>query len=97
MVRKFSILLVLIILTAKLFAQNPALPLSRRQVSGIVTDSAKQAITGATVTLISKTDTLKTSTNEKGLFFFMNVKSLGIYFVCEQSWLQEFCKNRKIL
>ena len=46
-----------------------------RQVSGIVTDSADLGISGATVTLISKTDTLKTRTNQAGLFFFKNVKA----------------------
>jgi len=67
---------------AQLFAQStprppatPAQPIPLRQVSGVVKDSLDQTVIGATVTLTSSADTLKTSTNEDGIFIFKNVKS----------------------
>jgi hypothetical protein len=67
---------------AQLFAQStprpPATspqPIPLRQVSGVVKDSLDQTVIGATVTLTSTADTLKTSTNEDGIFIFKNVKS----------------------
>jgi hypothetical protein len=67
---------------AQLFAQTtprpPATspkPIPLRQVSGVVKDSLDQTVIGATVTLTSTADTLKTSTNEDGIFIFKNVKS----------------------
>ncbi len=61
-------------------AQNKATsvkpqPIPTRQVSGIVKDSTNQSIIGASVTLTSSADTLRTSTNEDGIFVFRNVKS----------------------
>ncbi len=50
-------------------------PISIRQVSGIVKDSTNQGVIGASVTLTSSADTLRTSTNEDGIFVFRNVKS----------------------
>ena len=50
-------------------------PIPIRQVSGIVKDSTDQSIIGATVTLVSVADTIKSSTNEDGVFVFKNVKS----------------------
>ena len=68
---------------AQLFAQStprpPATspqPIPLRQVSGVVKDSLDQTVIGATVTLTSTADTLKTSTNEDGIFIFKNVKFL---------------------
>ncbi len=49
-------------------------PLPFREVSGIVKDAMGQTITAATITLTSKKDTLKTSTNDDGIFVFKNVK-----------------------
>ena len=67
---------------AQLFAQStprpPATspqPIPLRQVSGMVKDSLDQAVIGATVILTSTADTLKTSTNEDGIFIFKNVIS----------------------
>jgi len=80
---KISLLTVIFSLTiAQLFAQStprpPATtpqPIPLRQVSGVVKDSLDQTVIGATVTLTSSADTLKTSTNEDGIFIFKNVKS----------------------
>ncbi|HEX7367130.1 MAG TPA: TonB-dependent receptor [Pelobium sp.] len=58
-----------------LSAQNKPAPIPSRQVSGIVKDSTNQTIVGAAVTLTSSADTLRTSTNEDGIFVFRNVKS----------------------
>ena len=67
---------------AQLFAQStprppatPPQPIPLRQVSGVVKDSLDQTVIGATVTLTSTADTLKTSTNDDGIFIFKNVKS----------------------
>jgi hypothetical protein len=49
-------------------------PLPFREVSGIVKDGSGSAVTGATITLVSKKDTMKTSTNDDGIFIFKNVK-----------------------
>ena len=49
-------------------------PLPFREVSGIVKDANGEDVAGATITLLSKKDTLKTSTNEDGIFIFKNVK-----------------------
>jgi hypothetical protein len=54
-------------------AQLPP-PLPFREVSGIVKDATGQTLTGATITLTSKKDTLKTATNDDGVFVFRNVK-----------------------
>lgn len=69
-------------LVARVFAQTaprpastPAQPIPFRQVSGVVKDSTDQTIIGASVTLTSSADTIKTSTNEDGIFIFKNVKS----------------------
>jgi hypothetical protein len=49
-------------------------PLPFREVSGVVRDSSDNAIIGATVTLKSKKDTIRTSTNADGIFVLKNVK-----------------------
>ncbi|MCC8424517.1 TonB-dependent receptor [Mucilaginibacter sp. UR6-11] len=58
--------------------QQPATPvappLASRQVSGIVKDESGQTVIGALVTLKSKSDTLRGSTNEDGIFIFKSVK-----------------------
>lgn len=76
-----SSLFLLLIITGVSFsssAQNTSVkpqPIPTRQVSGIVKDSTKQGVIGASVTLTSSADTLRTSTNEDGVFVFRNVKS----------------------
>ena len=77
--------LFLIGLACNLFAQNkpatapiPA-PLAVRQLSGIVKDTADNAVPGALVILTSAKDTLRTSTNAEGIFVFRNVKSATFY------------------
>ncbi|MBB2150783.1 outer membrane beta-barrel protein [Pedobacter gandavensis] len=55
--------------------QNPPPPLPTREISGMVRDSTDLGVIGATVTLTSAKDTLKTSTNSDGIFVFKNVKS----------------------
>nr|WP_294898499.1 TonB-dependent receptor [uncultured Pedobacter sp.] len=71
----FCILLTASCLTTIAQTTEKAKPILYRQVSGIVKDSTNQAIIGATVTLTSSADTLRTSTNEDGIFVFRNVKS----------------------
>ncbi|MFC5284248.1 TonB-dependent receptor [Pedobacter alpinus] len=76
--QKHIILLFLVMLSFNLYAQNrtdTTKPIPVRQVSGIVRDSTNQAVAGAAVTLISTADTLRTSTNDDGIFVFRNVKS----------------------
>jgi hypothetical protein len=49
-------------------------PLPSREVSGVVRDSSDNAVIGATVTLTSRHDTVRTSTNADGVFILKNVK-----------------------
>lgn len=63
-------------------AQAPPLP--TRQISGIVKDSTDLGVIGATVSLTSDKDTLKTATNSDGIFVFKNVKS-ATYTIVVQS------------
>jgi len=55
-----------------LLAQNA---LSYRDITGVVLDSTKQTVIGASVKLTSDKDTILTSTNVDGKFIFKNVKS----------------------
>ena len=74
---------------AKIFAQTTPKPttgnttpqpIPLRQVSGVVKDSTDQTVIGASVTLTSSADTIKTITNEDGIFIFKNVKSWVLKF-----------------
>ena len=80
----FAFIFVFVLSIAQIFAQNipkpttgntTPQPIPLRQVSGVVKDSTDQTVIGASVTLTSSADTIKTITNEDGLFFFKNVKS----------------------
>ncbi|HEX8607572.1 MAG TPA: carboxypeptidase regulatory-like domain-containing protein, partial [Pedobacter sp.] len=79
--RSGTVLVLLVLCVSNLFAQNrpssgtPPPPLPTREVSGIVKDSTDLGVIGATVSLTSDKDTLKTSTNNDGIFVFKNVKS----------------------
>jgi len=79
--RSGIVLVLLVFCASNLFAQNPSSsstpppPLPTREISGIVKDSTDLGVIGATVTLTSDKDTLKTSTNNDGIFIFKNVKS----------------------
>ena len=59
-------------------------PLALREVSGIVKDTLDLGVIGATVSLTSDKDTLKTSTDNDGIFVFKNVKS-ATYTIVVQS------------
>ncbi|MGY4384769.1 hypothetical protein ACVWYN_001803 [Pedobacter sp. UYP24] len=88
--RSAASLIFLVSCSSSLFAQNPANkqnpppPLPTREISGIVRDSTDLGVIGATVSLTSEKDTLKTSTNNDGIFIFKNVKS-AIYTIVVQS------------
>ena len=79
--RSGIVLVLLVFCASNLFAQNPPSsatpppPLPTREISGIVKDSTDLGVIGATVTLTSDKDTLKTSTNNDGIFVFKSVKS----------------------
>ena len=79
--RSGIVLVLLVFCASNLFAQTPTSsstpppPLPTREISGIVKDSTDLGVIGATVTLTSEKDTLKTSTNNDGIFIFKNVKS----------------------
>ncbi|PWG81844.1 outer membrane beta-barrel protein [Pararcticibacter amylolyticus] len=67
--KKYLLLFLSLILTNVLFAQVA------REVSGIVKDSTDTPVIGALVILSSSKDTLKTSTNNDGIFIFKNAPS----------------------
>lgn len=78
--KKGCVIVFLLMLCSGLFAQTKPTPTTSkpipfRQVSGVVKDSTNEAVIGASVTLISSADTLRTSTNDDGIFVFRNVKS----------------------
>src|SRR4051812_24811722 len=95
MISKSLTLFVLLWIQVKLFAQTPAAAISVRQVSGIVLDSADQTVSGAIVTLTSKVDTLKTSTNRDGIFFFSNVKAWEFTLAVSSLGYRNFVKIGK--
>lgn len=79
---RIYIIAFLVLLSGKMYGQQirtrsqapvPA-ALALREVSGIVKEPGGQVVMGATITLTSAKDTLKTSTNEDGIFVFKNVK-----------------------
>jgi hypothetical protein len=83
--KNLFIIAVFILLYGSVFAQvppsprpaEPALvppPLVSREVSGIVKDGSGQTVIGALVTLKSRKDTLRTATNDDGIFIFKDVK-----------------------
>jgi hypothetical protein len=90
--QNFKTLLVILLMTlsfTEVFSQQPAKkdtppPLPTRQISGIVKDSTDLGVIGATVSLTSDKDTLKTSTNSDGIFIFKDVKS-ATYTIVVQS------------
>ena len=85
--RTAIVLILLVTAASDLFAQgqtNPPPPLPTREISGIVKDSTDLGVIGATVSLTSDKDTLKTSTNNDGIFVFKNVKS-ATYTILVQS------------
>ncbi|TCC96445.1 beta-sandwich domain-containing protein [Pedobacter hiemivivus] len=78
--KKLAVILLLTLSFTEVFSQQPAKketppPLPSRQISGIVKDSTDLGVIGATVSLTSDKDTLKTSTNSDGIFVFKDVKS----------------------
>lgn len=75
--------------TTSALAQQPSKretppPLPSREISGIVKDTLDLGLPGATVSLTSDKDTLKTSTNNDGIFVFKDVKS-ATYTIVVQS------------
>lgn len=71
-------ILFLLLISSKISAQNkpaqPPPPLPFREVSGVVKDEKGETVIGALVTLKSADDTIRTATNEDGIFVFKNVK-----------------------
>ncbi|RKR83487.1 carboxypeptidase-like protein [Mucilaginibacter gracilis] len=84
MIKKLLLLFVISLTTANLFAQNrgnggrgntpAAPPVLFREVSGVVRDTSDNTLIGATITLTSRKDTLRTTTNADGVFVLKNVK-----------------------
>ena len=85
MKRIYPILIIIILLCQHSFAQRgggssrrsaapSTTPLPLREVSGIVKDTTGNTVPGATIILMSKKDTVSTSTNADGVFVLKNVK-----------------------
>ncbi|WP_214070968.1 outer membrane beta-barrel protein [Mucilaginibacter sp. dw_454] len=75
--KKFLLLLTIILsVYGKSSAQTKPLPppLPTREVSGVVKDEKGETLPGALITLKSAVDTIKTSTNEDGVFVIRDVK-----------------------
>lgn len=81
---RWVFLLLLVITIDELVAQTPQAansipPITSWEVSGIVLDSTRSSVPGATLTLKYNTDSLSTSTNVDGIFVFKGVKSATFY------------------
>jgi hypothetical protein len=98
MLRSICIVLV-VIWGIKASAQNNggSVPLNIREVSGIVRDSNGEGVIGATVVLTSAKDTLRTATNERGIFIFRNVRMatfvIKVTSVGERTFIKRFLFN----
>ncbi len=101
--KKFLFIAVVMLLSSQLLAQNQGgnstqairPPVLFREVSGVVRDSSDNAVIGANITLISKKDTLRTTTNIDGIFVLKNVKMAT--FVVTVSEIGFLTKNNKYL
>lgn len=75
-------------------------PLPAREVSGIVKDSTDTPVIGAIITLMSKTDTIRSATNADGIFVLKNVKApvfvLTISEVGYQTSTRKYLENDAI-
>jgi hypothetical protein len=102
MKRLFTIA-VLMALACRVFAQMPQRarpqpaplppPLATREVSGIVKDENGQTVIGALVTLKSKKDTIRTATNEDGIFVLKDVKLATFNITVESIGSTSFVKK----
>lgn len=63
------------------------------EVSGIVKDSADNAVIGATVILVSSQDSLKTVTNSDGIFILSNVTNAQFLLTVKSIGLKDFTKR----
>lgn len=75
MIRVYFYVLVLFYLSSYTAAiAQKTIPLAKRNVSGVLQDSLKKPISGATVKLTSSKDTIQTSTNQFGFYGFKEVR-----------------------
>lgn len=86
MIKKLLLLIMITVIAGTLFAQNPggnrrqnqpaaaAQPVPFREISGVVRDTTDNTLIGATIVLRSRLDTLRTTSNNDGIFVFKNVK-----------------------
>lgn len=100
--KKILLATILIMISYGLFAQvsprKPAAlppPLPTREVSGIVKDEKGETVIGANITLTSKTDTVRTATNNDGIFVLHGVRSAT--FVLTIAELGYISSTRKYL
>lgn len=100
--KKILLATILIMISYGLFAQvsprKPAAlppPLPTREVSGIVKDEKGETVIGANITLTSKTDTVRTATNNDGIFVLHGVRSAT--FVLTIAELGYITSTRKYL
>lgn len=70
-----GIIFFVLMLPKSLYSQNSINIGATRNIYGIVQDSVGSGVLGAVVSFYSKTDTLKTITDNDGIFNFTNVKS----------------------
>ncbi|MBC8054668.1 MAG: outer membrane beta-barrel protein [Sphingobacteriaceae bacterium] len=71
--KKIFLILIVALLTGKIYGQTPDAP--GREISGIVKDSADNAVIGAIVVLKYGADSARLLTNTNGVFVFKNVKA----------------------
>lgn len=83
MIKKLLLLFILSISTGTMLAQNrgnrgqgqaAAPPVLYREVSGVIRDTLDNTIIGAVITLTSRKDTLRATSNADGVFVLKNVK-----------------------
>lgn len=100
--KKLLFAILLISLTLKLSAQQKPVPLVQpplpfREVSGIVKDDKGETVIGALVTLKSTVDTIRTATNEDGIFVIKNVKkavfNVTVTYLGSEPFIKKYLNN----
>jgi hypothetical protein len=100
--KKLLFAILLITFTLKLSAQQKPVPMVQpplpfREVSGVVKDDKGETVIGALVTLKSVVDTLRTATNDDGIFVFKNVKkaafNVTVSYIGSETFVKKYLNN----
>jgi phosphoribosylformylglycinamidine (FGAM) synthase-like enzyme len=94
--------ILLVSLTFKVSAQTKPIPMVQpplpfREVSGVVKDDKGETVIGALVTLKSVSDTIRSATNEDGIFVLKNVKkaafNVTVSYIGSETFVKKYLNN----